>query len=264
MKLPHWFVTKVSLSTVLAASAGLGWATPGARAGLILPDPVQETQDHGAGFTTTALTPSPFVGAAAETINGLTSGSAEATLTYFFAVVGPSSVQVPIEIHSFVVFKVTNALLTGPPTSRTFFNLDASVSFQDLRIGHQPQTLQAIGTTYDGGDTKNLQLSASETKTSKFNLESGLLFSVSLSASVDIQNLFIDQDTLLNAAADPVISFAPGFDSTGFSLEFSPGVGNSFSSDTPEPSTLVLSSIVFGMWGIVWACRQRRRTRAAA
>lgn len=49
MKLPRRFVTKLSLATVLAASAGLGWATPDAMAGLVLSAPVVTTDQSGEG-----------------------------------------------------------------------------------------------------------------------------------------------------------------------------------------------------------------------
>jgi hypothetical protein len=38
---------------------------------------------------------------------------------------------------------------------------------------------------------------------------------------------------------DPVISFAPGFDATGYSIVLTPGVGNSPATSTPEPGTFV-------------------------
>jgi hypothetical protein len=38
---------------------------------------------------------------------------------------------------------------------------------------------------------------------------------------------------------DPVISFAPGFDSTGYTIVLTSGVGNSPVASTPEPGTFV-------------------------
>ena len=39
---------------------------------------------------------------------------------------------------------------------------------------------------------------------------------------------------------DPIIGFAPGFDSTGYSIVVSPGVGNGAAADAPEPAGWLL------------------------
>jgi hypothetical protein len=54
--------------------------------------------------------------------------------------------------------------------------------------------------------------------------------------------------SLAEVTLDPVISFGPGFDSTGYSLAVSPGIGNE-ASTVPEPATwMLLSTAVLG-WG---------------
>jgi hypothetical protein len=53
---------------------------------------------------------------------------------------------------------------------------------------------------------------------------------------------------------DPVISFGPGFDSTGYSIAVSPGIGNE-ASTVPEPATwMLLSTAALG-----WGCSRRLR-----
>ncbi len=64
----------------------------------------------------------------------------------------------------------------------------------------------------------------------------------------------------VTALADPVIRFAPGFDSTGYSLAFSPGIGNT--SPVPEPATSGLLALGLGL-GLV-ALLRLVRDRAAA
>ena len=60
------------------------------------------------------------------------------------------------------------------------------------------------------------------------------------------------------AFVDPVISFAPGFDSTGYSLAVSPGMGNQ-ASTVPEPATwMLLSTAALG-----WGCSRRLRRQIA-
>jgi hypothetical protein len=62
------------------------------------------------------------------------------------------------------------------------------------------------------------------------------------------------------ATVDPVISFAPGFDSTGFSIALSPGIGNE-ASTVPEPATWMLLSTAALAW--LSGHRLRRRTRGS-
>lgn len=270
MKLPRPFVTKLSLATVLGASAALCWATPEASAGTIggpvtLGDAIETTDEHGTGTAITALQPFAQAIASASSPNISKNGSAEAAVTYFFKVDGPPSVQVPLQIQSSTFYNVTNPSLIGSAQLRTNFDADASVSFRDPRPGHQPQLLNAVQIAYDGGDTANLLLNEDAVKTSTVNAESGFIFSISMHALVAVDNV-VSINTIVLAAADPLITFAPGFDSTGFTLEFSPGVGNGTDSGTatPEPSTLVVWSIAFAMWAVVWAQRRRQRTTAPA
>jgi hypothetical protein len=60
---------------------------------------------------------------------------------------------------------------------------------------------------------------------------------------------------------DPVLSFAPGFDSTGYAITFSDGIGNGATPAVPEPAT-------FGMFAgglfLVWGCRLRGKGRHAS
>jgi hypothetical protein len=55
-----------------------------------------------------------------------------------------------------------------------------------------------------------------------------------------------------DALADPVISFAPGFDSTGYSIELSEGVGNT----VPEPGGAWMTSTGAGIFLLL---RRRRK-----
>jgi hypothetical protein len=60
--------------------------------------------------------------------------------------------------------------------------------------------------------------------------------------------------SLAEVTIDPVISFGPGFDSTGFSIVESSGIGN-VASTVPEPATWTLLSIV----ALGWGCSRMRR-----
>jgi hypothetical protein len=81
----------------------------------------------------------------------------------------------------------------------------------------------------------------------KLNVLTGADNRVLLFAVANNQEAFFaDFDVLV----DPVISFEPGFDSTGYSIELSPGVSNG----VPEPSAAVLLAMV----GLVGAALRRR------
>jgi hypothetical protein len=58
------------------------------------------------------------------------------------------------------------------------------------------------------------------------------------------------------ADVDPYISFAPGFDSTGYSLSFSDGISNA--PLAPEPSTMWLSACRLLA---AWMARRRAGTK---
>jgi hypothetical protein len=61
----------------------------------------------------------------------------------------------------------------------------------------------------------------------------------------------IDSSITASALVDPVLSFAPGFDSTGFTMSFSDGVSNGgATSSAPEPATFaMLAGGLLALWG---------------
>jgi hypothetical protein len=153
--------------------------------------------------------------------------------------------SVPLEIATFVKDQITGPL-TVEYLPGEYLSTTASVA-----LGRE--TLNSVSAGFGSGGP----LAASSSKVSDVSVAPGTVYQISVSVNATIS--YIDGVTL--AFADPVISFAPGFNSTGMTLQFSPGIGNSA---VPEPSTLVMSSIVLGMFGVVWAYRQLQRTRATA
>jgi len=76
------------------------------------------------------------------------------------------------------------------------------------------------------------------------------------------ENYLTGATTTVSALVDPMIGFDPSFNSTGFSLELSPGVGNEFiPSSVPESSTLFLTGAA--LLGAI-AVRSRRQHRPLA
>ncbi len=247
MKLPRRFVTKLRLATVLAASAALGWSAPEARAGLVLSSPVVTTDVTGEGDTLVDRLPAPRVFATT-----ILSGTAEARMSYDFVVDGPPGEFIPVVVTSTLSYSASET------NSLSAWIAQAAVGISGGQSGGQfEQIINRSDLPVFSKDVVFIDGVISQT-----------LVQVNISAFVAdfIVAGTHPPNSLISAKADPVISFAPGFDSTGFTIVLPPGVGNSFDSGsaTPEPSTLVLSSITFGMWGVVWAYRQRKRTRAAA
>jgi hypothetical protein len=176
-------------------------------------------------------------------------GSAHATIIYYFGVDGPSSVQVPLQIESDVQYDIIDPEVTGPEPLRTIFLARGGISIHGNAPGFNGVTINSLDVDYAQGPVIP-QLSDDSTNVYNLNVVSGVQYWVTLDVVVVADNFSRpSQETSASAIADPVISFAPGFDSTGFTLVFSPGVGNGAPADVPEPSTLVMSSIVLGMFG---------------
>lgn len=97
-----------------------------------------------------------------------------------------------------------------------------------------------------------------------FEAKVGTVYLITMEASVFVR---LDNQVIFpgavpaqaQASEDPVLSFAPGFDSTGYSIEVSPGVGNAAPS-APEPATWELLAAA----GLAWACKRRLRRRPAS
>jgi hypothetical protein len=88
-----------------------------------------------------------------------------------------------------------------------------------------------------------------------FEARANTVYSIFLDAAVFLQATNQPFSTSsAEATLDPVISFGPGFDSTGFSIVESAGIGNE-ESPVPEPSTsILLSAAVLGL-----GCARRRK-----
>jgi len=162
----------------------------------------------------------------------------QATLTYYYEIVGPVAGPVPVVLDTHVKFDVNSAAATG--------------SSHTILEGVDPGTLNTVttsGLAYGALPDANYVLSTSAIP--------GKAYFIELSTGVNVDNaygVFFGNPTITaNMLADPVLSFAPGFDSTGYSIVFSDGIGNSPSAAVPEPASLGL--LVAGM-GLVWLRRR--------
>ncbi len=264
MKLPRRSVTKANVAAILAASAALCWVIPEATAGLIsggqvLPNAVYTRFASGigdaSGRATASGQPFPSVEAFSE-VQGFAAGeTAVAAVRYWVQVDGPT----PRAFVPLVMENTVNWFDVGL-TSTTHFLAEALVE-----VGAPPGVPLDIknGFLFQSGSTLPSG-GGSSTTVVPIDAQTGVPFEVSIAATAEMYLPFGGPNTVFTAQADPVISFAPSFDSAGYTLEFSPGIGNGSAPAAPEPSTLVLSSIPLGIVGAIRAYRQGRRTRAAA
>jgi PEP-CTERM motif len=237
--------------------AALCWATSEATAGLIsggtpLPNPVITEYAAPIGNATpiahAKLMPVPTA-TADVSIEGIGAANAVASLRYQVLVNGPTpNVMVPLQMESTVSWFQVGL------TNATNFVADAQIW-----EGSPPgQPLNIVnGLLFQSGDTLPTGGGSSTTLVS-IGAFVGTPFTVEVDATSEVSTLDpfggVSDQTVLNVVADPVISFAPGFDSTGYTLQFSPGVGNA---TVPEPSTLTLLGIA-AVWSLGYGWRKRR------
>ena len=223
--------------------AALCWATPEATAGSLPP----------ATFTATATAagdaeaeagglPTPYAYATAS--GGFWESSANAGATYYFEVVSNTGATggVQIQVTTFVENEVLGPLTPIYPPS-VFYEASAIVS-----VGGDP--INSILAGYDYGPS----MTGSILQTSSVNVTIGVQTEISVAVVADAYYV----DGFMLAFADPMITVP-----SGFTLELSPGVGNSspaLGPPAPEPGSFTLLGIAAVCSGFhIW---RRRRQRA--
>ena len=240
---------KLGAAFVLAATAALGSS---AQAAAPSPPPAYESLSlyqvgiayhdgsisglsQSGGFESASLTgfPQPALTASASgDTYGMISG-AIAHLDYYYKVVGPDS-ETPVNLQ-----------ITGFLTVRSSSIDGSAKAFIDA-----------------GGVGKTLELySAGELQSSPTWLISVLPGAVNfITMQVNAGGNDYEGAYDAYAFADPVVSFVGAHD--GYSLVFSPGIGNGAAPGVPEPATWAMMVIGFGALGA--ALRRRSRPALAA
>ena len=179
---------------------------------------------------------------------------------YFFEVTGPTvGVQVPLLVTTFLDYVITfdnfvpsqNEASPGIPgyvysvgaSVNVIAQAGGSAEVSCSKAAHGPPSCTAA--TLAG----SLPVTA----------QTGTVNEIIVGAAGNVDGTNVFGGVTVDAFADPVIAFAPGFDATGFSIELSPGVGNaSNASPVPEPATVVM----FAMGLPLLALAARRKGKA--
>lgn len=224
------FSLALSIAVTLLAS---GVTHAGA---IILPGPTSSTTGNG----TVSLAPDASVFASA-VIAPLESGGSTASLTYDFEVTGPANADAIVDITGEVLVAYYDV------ASGTYFNVEAGIA-----LGGGGVMSAFCSSSYDPADCV-MGLNETVPEGVADNTE----YTLTLSADVSAENYYTGATTTVDALVDPMISFDPSFNSTGYSLVLSPGVGNAFD-PVPEPSTLFMTGAMILIGAI--AVRHARRS----
>jgi hypothetical protein len=191
------------------------------------------------------LSPSPFAFARVAE-----QGTSIVQISYWFRVNGPPNAHVPIKIDGRVQLSAGNAVFE----QNLIWGVSASMSAQALD-GPLGPGVGEIDSDADGVSCNPNSVGPNplpppipscpateqdEPVLLSLNVQSGADNRVNLVATANNQAIFSAD---FDAQVDPVISFAPGFDSTGYSIELSEGVGNT----VPEPGAALMTLVGAGV-----------------
>ncbi len=252
--------------------AALFWATPEVMAQLPQPFPVSqvttnaEPTDTGEAVATVLKQPDPYASVIVSdnTPNGAPNrinysdlgSSADAEIIYYAAVypvpgIGVLGQSVPLQITSECSLKITGV----SPSVLTAWSVVSDIlvlSATGTDIPGFGPVINDVVSISGGGPSPT---SADQEQVTAFNAIAGSIYEVLVDANATVTQNQSPQPVSASATTDPVIEFAPGFDSTGYTLEFSPGIG-----DSPEPASLTLLGIgSLGVLAYGWRRRRRRR-----
>lgn len=197
---------------------------------------------------------------------------ARSALAYYFTISGPSHIKVPINIVGTAAVGETNTawasttlVVSDSVDSLHYFLKEVHCVGAGLPLGSflpaSGTLAQNIATNQCGGTAYATTISFSAFTDPAADTSSG---SITLEATVRTfqDSLHIYTASAASAYLDPILSIDPVFAAAhpGFSILFSPGIGNGPIVAVPEPSAalLVLAGLPLTVW---WA---RRRVRAEA
>jgi hypothetical protein len=152
---------------------------------------------------------------------------------YYFSINGPDN---------------TTAIANFRGSGSISYTLPANNQYQGAYVilgGNYFPNVTLGGLGVDNGNVSSFSFNTDETLTTNTPYEIQMRIDIFAASYIT---------TSASASIDPFISFAPGFDATGLSLEFSPGVQNV--SPVPEPSTWAM--MILGFAGVGFMAYRRK------
>lgn len=200
-------------------------------------------------------------GSASTSMSGTDTGPGNAaggiaTTTFYFGVVGNYSGVVPV-----VVTATANTSASSPGSSSSGVK-EYAQAYADV------SAFNPVDTSVDGGFEGGLAACTASGAPAQCSglpssfTNSTIKFDISpneFGANASYVELLASTSTnggSFSVSVDPMVTFAPGVDSTGLSLEFSP---NPPVSATPEPASLLLLGT--GLLALAWMIRRRPAVR---
>ncbi len=193
---------------------------------------------------------------------------AQSQLTYYFSVIGPQDVIIPILIDYKIIVSSTGSIYSNNPYYNAIVQSSAGISvhgYGDLDSVHYISNYSTIDQVT--GNPFNVDTGGTYTGTLAVDVMTnnvGTGNEISLSASVGGSNYSGYYHGLMQGLAyvDPVIRIDPSFANAPlYSIVLSPGAGNTWGNPaaaTPEPASMLLMGI--GAAGV--AFMKRRKVKA--
>jgi hypothetical protein len=211
---------------------------------------------------TVSATPSPTIVVSSTTSAVFLGQAAEAdvNITYDYGVDCPTCAPctvVPLTVTGFLQFDFSfgfGSTLQGGGATVDVFGFDSIHNFAGANMAEAVVGGNLCVNVFFPVSSSNCTLPAAGTFTLPTQVRVNQANQITISAGAGFfQSPSTAETSFAVSTVDPVISFAPGFDSTGYEIVVSPGIGNQAAS-VPEPGTWAL----FGLGAAMVVLRARR------
>ena len=204
---------------------------------------------------TSLFTKAPYVAAAVSGKANNSISQPAAFLTYYFEVVGPSSISVAVNAAGSI-----GASSSGGETANAFMEVYVNSPTSNAKIATVTACTFALGCTgYNSTLAPVHQVITPGTRgfetgianySVDFDVASNILYKILIGATADAD--VFNSFAFAASFVDPTLTISQELRSKGFSFDFSPGIASS----VPEPSTWAM--MIFGFAGVGFVAYRRR------